>query len=252
MLWNASVGRITLFPAPEGGKQSAQDIFRVAFGKDPAGYAVEQSGASTARGEFNSMRCNCAVQLARIDLTLTPLATSPLEIALIKSPLVLKSSLEMIVRAVSDLKIPATRVAVSMQLTRIVPSNREGNETILSVLPSGYALPLKDETDVVLQINHRQTSAAHPDVKLNFLTKWTVDDITVLALPVAGQPGVEHSFPAGIESLVRSYTAVNVLFDNNTAPRSAPLTHAQASATLPELLGGMPTCNGVPIKFEET
>jgi hypothetical protein len=259
MNWKATVGRVSIFPTVVGGGRSAQADYSAVFKQDPTAYNANiVGGISNAQGQYDGFSAVCSIQPLRIDFTLTAPQPEgqpvPSGLPLIEDPAQLKSGLQRIIGSIvaGAIEIPAARVAVFLQLTKLVKDIREGNEVISQTLPPGYVLPLHRESDVILQINQPQDSAVVPNLRLNFVTRWSLDNMKVLTLPIGAPGGETLAAPATIAPFLTDFTAVNIVFDNNTVPRETPLGKEESSKGLQELLEGIPTKSGIPVKFGDS
>jgi hypothetical protein len=245
MTWNATAGRITFFPTPQGTKLSVAELYAIAFGVEPDAHATNSTSAtSSAQGVFKDvMMATCSIQPVRIDLGFLPReqeSSAPtLDVPSIEDVGMLRTELGRLIDHLSAAldRIPCTRAAVFVQLTRIVPTVKEGNAAIRESLPKGFELPLVDEDNVVFQMNKVHKSKTSNALKLNFITRWSLDNIKLINLPLVQN--------AGVETVVVNFVAANIAFDNNTAPGDRVLGSDELTEVLHELLNRMPENNGV-------
>lgn len=259
MKWKATAGRLTLFPTVEASKRSAKETFELVIGAEPSGYdgARQTAGISTARGTYEGFALTCTTQPLRIDFILSvlidPNSFVPGVLPLIEDAESLRvalNNLRDLIVSKSD-SLPSTRVAFSMQLTSPVGTLQEGNALISKTVPEGYALPLADENEVIFQMNRPRQSERVPTMRLNFLTRWSLDVMKVLAIPASGQAGQTHSSHQSIGSLVTDFTVVNIALDNNTMPQTVALSSDELSAALHELLDNAPNKNSALVTLGE-
>lgn len=250
MIWHAATGRVTLFPTPQKVVLSAEELFREAFGCAPEAYSTNTtSNTSNAQGPHKDMAAVCSIQPARIDLGFIPRAPDSSgpssQLLLIEDPAQLKAELGALVDNLSAVlpRIPCTRVAIFIQLTRVVADTTEGNAAIRGTLPEGFALPLTDEDNVIFQMNRQSPSRVSHQMRFNFITRWSLDNMKLLNVPVS-RVGVGDAASLGAESLVVDLIASNIVFDNNTVPSELVLDADQVTEILHELLNRTPRDNG--------
>jgi hypothetical protein len=129
------------------------------------------------------------------------------------------------------------RVALYLQFLTISDNYVEANKVLSAVIPQKFGLTLSDEEDIVFQINLPRMSKKITSVKLNVLTKWSVERIQVftVTVPPAGMP---LQTIASVPQNIMQYITPTVVFDNSTPPdKVPPLDAAQQADLLIEVLG---------------
>jgi hypothetical protein len=248
--WKPFLGRITFFrtmsissPMP-----SAFDLYRQILGGDPDSFQKQANALipTTAQGRRGSLMVNCIGQPARIDFTLT---ASPRQVqapqiegtlALIDHPIELRDELMRIINFLGG-SFPLndiSRVALSLQFFNLKQSHTEANRALTEVIPKQYGLTITDEEGLVFQINQPRMNREFQDIRLNFITKWSVEQIQVLtiAVPAGGVPVQAGMTWGPVQAKV--VTAASVVFDNNSTPLIPVrhLTSKEQSALLQEAL----------------
>jgi hypothetical protein len=252
--WLATAGRISVFPTPTGGQQSATALFKAIAGTEPTAVDAQSGGdglpsSSNARGPFADFMLTCTVAPLRIDFTLTSSRPSAFVFGapfqLIDNPNALLSSFAKLQRGIVEQAqiLEVTRVALFLQLTQSVKDVRTANDLIKRVIPANYVLPLTDEQDFILQINSRQNSTSMPSAQLNFVTRWSVEHTKVFMQPMA--PDVT------IGTITADYFFVHVVCDNNTLPGESILRSDELDRVLSELISGTPSRNVTRLALEE-
>lgn len=240
-VWKALVGRVTLFPASV--PPPALELFRLVWGGDPDSFQKQANPLlpMVAQGKRDGMMAICSTNPARVDFTLAPAPGEEIpdmSLALIEDLSHLQTELlriiEFIGRGAVSESVP--RVAVSMQFVKPEASSVEANKTLTRIIPDQYRMGLTDEEEFIFQINRLKTSRELPDIKMNFITKWSVERFQVLALSFL-LAGSRVPAPQGVppgQQQSATFLAASVLFDNNNVPASIPLTAAQQSSLLLE------------------
>lgn len=245
--WKALVGRITLFPTSI--PPPALQLFRRVWGIDPDSHQQQRNPLlpSVAEGKHHGMTAICSTNPVRVDFAFMPARSdeaTDLSLAMIEDLVQLQSDLRRIIEAVDGgvVSESVSRVAVSAQFVRPEASSAEANKTIARVMPEQYRMRLTDEEDFIFRVNRLRMSREMTDIRLNFLTTWSVERFQVLALSflLAGNPIVApQSMPAQQQS--SATLAASVLLDINNVPPITPLTSRQQSTLLVEGLNAIAT-----------
>jgi hypothetical protein len=219
--WKALVGRVTLFPAtPLSSSFSALTLFKDIWAGEPDNFQKPTNPLmpTIAQARRNGMSASCSVHAGRIDLSLDPspnpgqIAQHP--VAMIDDTVVFYRSLTQIINAIKGNIIPGlmARVALYLQFLKIGESFNEANKILTGVIPRTFGLTLSDEQDVIFQINKPRASTKVDSIKLNTLTKWSVERIQVFTVnvPAPGMPVQTVQVPQDI----RNFIAPMVVFDN--------------------------------------
>jgi hypothetical protein len=233
-VWKSSGGRITLFPAPSSSPPlSALELYKHVWGTEPDSFQRQANPLipTVAQGNRGNLTAGSVAGPTRIDFTLTP--SSPPEIVhgsfpLIEDPSVLNAELGKIIDVIGQggsLR-SLVRVALSIQFIAVKPSSAEANTVLTAVIPSQYGVRVTDEEDFVFQINRPYPSRKVEGVKVNFLTKWSVDrlQILTLSLPVggAGTP-LQTQASASPTPQTEQFIAASIHFDINNVPTETPV-----------------------------
>jgi hypothetical protein len=238
--WKAFNGRVTLFPAsvPPG----ALELFRLVWGGDPDSFQKQANPLlpAVALGKRDGMTTICAAGPARVDFTLAPIRgeESPdTSLDLIEDPSQVQTELLRIIEVIGRGAVPESvfRVAVTMQFVKPELSSVEANMTLTRILPDQYRMRLTDEGEFIFQVNQQKLSRDLADIRMNYITKWSVERFQVLALSFR-LTGSLIPAPESMASEQQSAAtlAASVLFDNNNVPASTPLTGRQQSILLLE------------------
>jgi len=128
-----------------------------------------------------------------------------------------------------------SRVALNLQFLKLNPSHAEANKAVTEIIPDRYAVTVTNEEDFIFQINQPETSREINDIRMNFITKWSVERFQILTISI---PTGGVAMGAGMTSpspQTETFIAASVLFDNNNIPGRA-LTGKEQSALLHEAL----------------
>lgn len=249
--WKALVGRISFLasaptPPPE---TSVLDLYKQTWGTNPQNFqdAPNPLMPSTAQGVVDGMTVACTKLPNRVDFSVTPNTTIPtadLSIRFIEDASTLRGELSRIAAAIAanQIIVPEmlNRVAVFIQFVAIEPDLVSANKAVSRAIPRGYGGELSDEEAFVLQFSRSQALRDVPKVKLNVLTKWSVEQFQVVSFGVSfgvSVGGVAGENPqTGIVPQVRSYIGASVSFDCNTPPTRETLVGNERSALILEAL----------------
>ncbi|MEO8051931.1 MAG: hypothetical protein ABI833_16055 [Acidobacteriota bacterium] len=237
--WKPSTGSITLFLAsPTSPPLSALDLYRQIWKLDPDKFEKQPNplAPAIAQGRHSGLTAACAIQPGRIDFRLSPILPPRQGIGIV-FPLIedlarFERALDGVTATIGQGVIahPVVRVALNLHFLVLKSSFAEANRALAAIIPPEYGVKLSDEEDFVFQINRPFASLEAPNVKMNFLTKWSVDRFQVLTLPVGGVTPVSPT----ITTLLGS----RVAFDVNSIPdpQALGLSSSQQSSILREAL----------------
>lgn len=244
--WKALVGRITIFPASQSSVAlpSALDLYKKVWEGDPLNFQgpTNPLSPSLAQGKRAGLGISCSVHPLRIDFTLSPVGReSPSEaprLSVIEDSKEFHDELARIARIVGrDLVThPILRVATFLQFVSIEASPIEANKALMSIVPEQYRLKLGDEEEFILQLSRPRMSQKVENLKMNLITKWSVERFQIVSLlvPMGTAPLVAPQ--SGIAPQVNEFIAASVAFDNNNVPVPAnkPLSDGLQSSLLLE------------------
>lgn len=221
--WKAFVSRISLFPTmpPESPMPLALDLYKGIWG-EPENYQkqLNRFTPAVAQGKHGRLQVNCLVQPVRIDLNLTaaPSQEAQMTVALIDDPIELRDELKRIMGLLDEGLVPnsVSRVALNLQFLNPKRSHAEANKAVSEIIPDSYGVTITDEEDFVFQINRPRMDEDFPDIRMNFLTKWSVEQFQVLtiSIPIVG-PAAGMASPS---PQVKTFISASVAFDNNNTP----------------------------------
>lgn len=238
--WKAFNARITMFPNGPQPIPSALELYQRFWG-DPDGFEKPANPLmpSVAHGKREAMVSSCLAHLTRIDFNLSPVIgpgeTGKPEINLIDDTGRLCMELKQIIKDIAGgVKVSSiSRVALYLQFVVVRGNFVEANKTLTEVLPQLYRVNVTDEEDFIFQVNRPRKSGKVNSVKMNFITKWSVENVQMmvnLAAPTGGPFPVLAPAP-----WTKSFLTASVSFDNNNfAERS--LTTEEQSKLLDECL----------------
>jgi hypothetical protein len=240
--WKAFGGRITLFPTlpPSSSPSSALELYRRIWSNDPDSFQKQDNALlpTVAQGRRGSLIVNCAAQPARIDFNLTAALSQAAEekVALIDHPIELRNELTHIIDALgNDLLTGISRVALELRFLNPKASHAEANKALTEIIPRSFGVTVTDEEDFIFQINRPHMSGGLQDIRMNFITKWSVERFQVFTILF---PMVGATAGAGVTSpslQPRMFIAASVAFDNNNNINPGhPLTGKEQSALLHE------------------
>jgi len=240
--WKALAGRVTLFLQPEGAsgsELSALELYKRIWEADPDNFQKSTNPLfpSQAQGKRLGLTVACSVHPLRIDFNLAPTAaeiqSSQPALSLIEDTTQLRTELMQIATVLGKAVVPNTciRVALFVHFVNVNPNVVEANKKLISIMPEQYRVRLTNEEEFALQINSPRPSLKFKDLRMNFISKWSVDRIQVLTIslpmggaPAAAQPGI--GVPRAHE-----FIAAGVSFDCNNVPDKS-LSADQQSALL--------------------
>jgi hypothetical protein len=241
--WKALLGRMTLFLGgpPAGLLSSALELYKQVWGGDPE---IFQSNPNplipmVAQGKRDGLTVGCLTSPTRVDLNINPL-TAPvgkedLSFSLIEDTNQLHAELIRLITLIDGIvgSNSVSRVGLNLHFLTLAATIEEANKGLTRVMPEQYRPRITDEEDFVFQINRPRTSAKVEQVRMNYVTKWSMDRFKVLniSIPTGPAPG-----STGIPlQRGRDFIAASVIIDNNNVP-GAMLDSKQQSLLLYEAL----------------
>lgn len=239
--WKALGGRITLFPSapPTSPLPSALELYPKVWGDEPDSFHKQQNALlpTVAQGRRHSIITNCFAHPTRIDLNLspvpTPSGTQEPELVFIEDTDQLYTELKGIIKVLAKgiISSSISRVALGLQFVAVKRDSLEANKTLIQTMPQQYRMKVTNEEEFIFQVNRPRKSSKVESVKMNFVTKWSVENVQVVAMPVpaGGQP-----MPAAAPS-IKNFLIASVSFDNNNFA-TRPLTPEEQSQLLDESL----------------
>lgn len=241
--WKAFSGRITLFPAmPSSSLPSVLDLYRHIWGGEPDSFKKQANvlAPAVAQGKRDGLIVNCVTQLARIDFNLSAASSqeTQMTVALIDHPIGFFDELKRIIDIFdkSPLSINVPRVALNLHFLNLNPNHAEANKAVTKIIPDRYGVTVTNEEDFIFQINQPEMSRKFQDIRMNFITKWSVErfQILTISIPTGGVAmGVGMTSPS--RQTEKTFIASRVIFDNNNIPKH-DLTGKEQSTLLHEAL----------------
>jgi len=113
----------------------------------------------------------------------------------------------------------------------------EANKIIVSIIPELYRPKLGNEEEFILQLNRPKISQRVDNLKMNLITKWSVERLQMFWMQTPTGPGTHTaSTPTAIPGEV---ITASISFDNNNVPTSSDkaLPSGYQSSLLLEALG---------------
>lgn len=222
--WKAFNARITLFPTTPQPGPSAREVYQRVWSSEPEGFQNPSNALqpSVAHGSRAGISVNCLAHATRVDFNFSPLTTpsgaAEPGLTLIEDTPQLYSELKQIIKVLAEgiLSSPVSRVALGLQFVTIKANSLEANKALTEVMPQQYRVNVSDERDFILQVNRPRKSSKIDGVNMNFLTKWSVENVQMvtMSVPVGGAP-----IPTAVP-WINSFLTASVSFDhNNVAER---------------------------------
>ena len=246
--WNVISGRISLFPGPSTqALPSALELYKKVWENEPANFQGASSplAPSVAQGTRSTLALTSSVHPSRVDFNLAgsprEMDAGPPQLMVIENTRELHDEMSRIARLIGTglTSTSILRVATFMQLVFIQPSISEANKALMSRMPEQYRLALQDEEEFICQISRPRSSTTVPNIKLNFINKWSVERFQVVTLTI-GMGGMTpmvapQSTPA---SVISQFIAATITFDHNNIPVApeSPLSSTQQSSLILEAL----------------
>jgi hypothetical protein len=246
--WKSSGGRITLFPAAlSSATLSALDLYKQVWGQDPDSFQKQANPLqpTVAQGRHGGLTASCLSQPARIDFSLTP-PSSDEGMPLVSLPLItdtasLRAELIKITDFIAIGTVKAVvRVALSVQFLALKDSFAEANKAITAVISGEYGVRITEEEDFIFQVNRPHASRTFEDIRVNCITKWSVDrhQILTFALSTGGTPNTAQ-ISSATSPQTDTFITAGINFDINNVPTDTALSpekpHALLRAALTEV-----------------
>jgi hypothetical protein len=246
--WNALTGRISLFSAgaPAGPSLSALELFQRTWGSNPENFHSSGNALSPAiaQGKIGGLTASCFLQPLRVDFNLGPARASedPAEVSLsvIEDTERLHSELARLIDFVggdTGLLIPVNRIGIYLQFVVETHTIEAANKTLRGVIPPKYRPEITTEEDFSLQLNTPDSSRSVEGVRMNYITKWSVERFQVFNLSVAvgmPPPNIDPKLLPANQS--RTFTAASVVYDMNNTPVSNSFRREEQHSLLRESL----------------
>ena len=177
--WRILVGRVTLFPALPYDRK-ASELFRAVWGGEPDSFQTGPSGAiggaSVASGSRPPHSLSVSVQPGRVDFNVgarDPSGPPTLDMMLMSKD-ALFPVLDGLVERLPDVR--SNRAAFFLSLAIRGESVEAANRVIVAAVDEKYRPPrLTDEEDFVLQVNTGTASRTQVDVRINVISKFSVE-----------------------------------------------------------------------------
>lgn len=240
------VGRITLFPTPllSPPLPSTLELYRSVWDGDPDNFQKQGNALmpTFAQGKRGDVMAICSVHPARIDFHLGPVLPENLpereSLVLIEDTSQLRAELMRIIEFVGKggVSNSISRVALNVQFLVSRASTIEANKLLISVMPDQYRVQITDEEDFIFQINRPYMSREVKGVRMNSLTKWSVDRLKIVSLLVDMTGSPTPASASNTAPKLQEFIAASVTFDNNNVPAGNNLAGEQQAALLLEEL----------------
>jgi len=180
-----------------------------------------------AQGRKGNLNATCTVAPNRVDFGLSPvnqpsMGSEP-KLNLIDDSTVFHSELLRIINELGTgaIKVPDQfdRAALFVQFASIEPNVMEANRAISATIPERYRPKLTNEEAFVLQVNLPRAIPQHDDVRVNFLTKWSVEQFQVFSLAVqaGGFQGGASAQAGMLAPRIQSFLGACITFDCSLA-----------------------------------
>jgi hypothetical protein len=241
--WKVQAARIIVFPLLASGSppRSALDLYKSVWGKDPDSFQNQVPSNSPfpnsiAQGIEGTLSRSCQAQLIRTDFTFGGAPTIGSVLPSLDDTESLKTQITGLIGSISDAfqQTPLNRVASYLQLGQDASDYRQANQIISGAMWQHKKISLEDEEDFVLQINRPRPDATDPSIKLNFLTKWSVERLQMM----------EFLSSVGGQNLSSAPIVTDKIFpiialDNSNMPLKKPFDHNEIGRVLLELFREM-------------
>lgn len=231
--WGAQSVRSTLFTNAFDAAR-VDEVFLRAYRQQPSNYQGAPPGMAFAPSQASGVDKlgQVAVQKypGRVDFLLTPNIVPAQSLGTLPTIKDIHGAFDLIQHIVSEI-IGAdqvlTRIAFSAEFGESASIVDDANRVIVGILP--FAIQLNDELDFSLQMTRRLNSSVVKDLKLNFLSRWTVLRVQQIAIPQYTLPGVA-AFPA-----VPNFFISQCSFEVNTVVEGTAVAGANAPAIFREM-----------------
>lgn len=243
--WKALTARVSLFSSVQPSLQvmSALEIYKRIWKSEPERFqkSMNPLAPSIAQGRGTSLGYACSLQSSRIDINLMPLVSdseaTESTFQVIEDPTQLYRELSMIIGEVgkSGISDSVMRVALFVQFVNLTANVVEANRAATEAIPEQYRIKLSDEEAFALQLSRPRTIRGVENIKMNFITKWSVEQFQVvtIAMPTNTMPTLGPAAGIGVPNVVE-YIGASVAIDCNNIPALVPLSSAQQSTLLNE------------------
>ncbi len=168
----------------------------------------------------------------RIDFTLTSPAPAfglvPKTIFQIEDAAAFRSELDRIIKTTSKATDWASfnRIAINIQIQTQQPNISAANAALVDVIPQKYKVPITDEEDFALQINRPYVSSRVAGIRMNTITRWSVDRLRLLNLQI-GPGNIMALQGANQASTFLDFDTASVSIDVNSNPTEKPILPTQ-------------------------
>ncbi len=235
IVWKLAAGQLTLFSSPGSPPGfSALDVYKAIWGDQPDSFQRQPAplGPTFANGRRGNAVVGCTVQPLRVDIALNPVQVGLIEpgdsLPMFEGASEILDEFENVLNAIGAAKIEGSynRIALQVQYRAQASSPAEANDILAASLPDRYRLHLKDEENVLLQINSPYENERVGSLRVNRVTRWSVDTVQVLTIAVpigATQVSPGASGAPEVPRLTPFITAT-VSFEENNAPSPVPLS----------------------------
>jgi hypothetical protein len=192
-----------------------------------------------AQGKRDGLTVGCSVHPTRIDFNLNPPMGSreihEMSLVLIEDTVQLQTELVRLIDFIGggeNIGAPVSRVGLNLHFVAVIPSILEANEVLINALPERYRVRIKDEEDFVFQVNQPRMSRNVEGVKINYITKWSIERFQMFNISITvGAPVIDQR---GLTQKGPDFVTASVMFDHNNVPVNFSLDGKQQSALLVE------------------
>jgi hypothetical protein len=243
--WKASMGRITMLPAGPASSNPLPVIewYRRIWGSDPDGFQKQQNPfmPNLAHGKRGNIMASCSIHPTRIDFMLTPAIDPSPQVASVSLPLFedaapLTEELRKIAHLVGSTASAGQVLRVALTIQYLAPNSdySEANVALMSVIPAPYGVRFTSEEDVIFQINRPYLSREVEGIKVNAVTKWSVDRFQIQTIVSGGAAATISS--GALMPQTTNVIAASVVLDISSIAKDATLNPTQQSSLLREAL----------------
>lgn len=243
-VWKAIQARVSVFTSAPL-LPSVLDLYKAMWNGEPDNLqkSPNRMMPSSAKARRGNLTIGCQLLPQRIDFYI---AASPKPsqnrfegFDLIEDASELRRELLAIVTNIGKMTISdkINRIAFSAQFHSIKSSIAEANKAIVVVIPERYRPQLQTEEEFILQINNVRASNEFKDIRMNYISKWSVERIKVVSVVLpADSMAPTAGPPEGIGATrTHEYLTASVTFDHNNSPtEKEPLSTTQQSSLLLE------------------
>jgi len=222
---------------------SAREIFQHAIGIEPINFQGSPNplAPSFAQGNGTHLSTTVIAHPARIDFTLGPITPNdfngPPVFPVVENAADFREGIQSIAQRIATLSLsaPVLRVALFVQFVLPVDSITTANQVLLGTIPDQYRVKLSNEEDFVLQVNHPRDLVQPRNVRLNLITKWSVERFKQVSFfaPVVVSGAIQPTVIPESETVVAS---IGLDYNSAQTSPSDPILAAEQSAILLETL----------------